>query len=276
MTPKPDTFVRRVVERVVAASYGATYDAIVGSFDPYQALLVEVDEFVRRAAGDRRRVDVRVLDVACGTGTVALYLFNRGYSVVGLDTVEPLVRIAQERAAVQDPARLAFHTVDPAREAFPGIGTFDVLVSMHTLYWHPDPGALLGACRRALRPGGHALFLTYSRPAHVVSTFRRIRAQQGAAAALAALRWLVPTAAFEMFRRYQPHYMSQLEFHEALSGAGFEILESRRTFLADISLLAWVRAESEPTGHASRHEHTEEVRPAFRPMLGESNSFGLA
>lgn len=276
MTKKPATFVRRAVERMVAASYGATYDAIVGSFSPYQALLVEVDDFVRRAAGDRARADVRVLDVACGTGTVALHLFNRGYSVVGLDVVEPLVRIARERGAARNTDRLTFHHADPTRDTFPGIGTFDVLVSMHTLYWHPDPDALLGACRRALRPGGHALFLTYSRPARVVSTFCRIRAHQGAAAAVGALRWLVPTAAFEMFRGYQPHYMSQLEFHEALSGAGFEILESRRTFLADISLLAWVRADSEPNGHASRHEHTEEVRRAFRPMLGESNSFGLA
>lgn len=275
MTQTAKSRVRRAVERIVAASYGATYDAIVASFGPYRALLAEIDDFVKRAARDKAPGEIRVLDVACGTGTVALHLVRRGYSVVGLDAVEPLVRIARERGAGGN-GRLTFHHADPTRDTFPGIGTFDVVVSMHTLYWHPDPYALLGACRRALRPGGHALFLTYSRPARVVSTFRRIRAQQGPAAAVVALRWLVPTAAFEMFRGYQPHYMSQLEFHDALTGAGFHILESRRTFLADISLLAWVRTESEPNRRASAHRHTGEVTRPFRPMLGESNSFGLA
>ncbi len=275
MKATAESRLRRAVERVVAASYGASYDAIVASFGPYQALLAEIDEFVERAAGHRAAGDVRVLDVACGTGTLALHLVRRGYSVVALDAVEPLVRIARERALASE-ARIEFHHADPTRDTFPGVGTFDVLVSMHTLYWHPDPYALLSACRRALRPGGHALFLTYSRPAHVIPTIRRIRARQGTRPALGALRWLVPTAAFEMFRGYQPHYMSQLEFHEALTGAGFEILESRRTFLADISLLAWVRTESEATRRASARQHTKEVTRPYRPMLGESNSFGLA
>ena len=56
-----------------------------------------------------------------------------------------------------------------------------------------------------------------------------------------ALRWLVPTALFEGCRDYEPHYMPATEFHDALTQAGFEILEAKRTFLAEISCLAWVR-----------------------------------
>ncbi len=35
--------------------------------------------------------------------------------------------------------------------------------------------------------------------------------------------------------------MQAEEFHAALTQAGFEILEAKQTFLADISCLAWVR-----------------------------------
>ena len=131
--------------------------------------------------------------------------------------------------------------LDVARDPPPGAETFDALVSMHTLYWHLAPRALLDGCRRALKPGGHAVFLTYSRPARVGRTFREVWKREGCASALRALRWLVPTALFEMLRDFEPRYLTRDEFHAALAGAGFEILESRETFLAGISLLAWVQ-----------------------------------
>ena len=144
---------------------------------------------------------------------------------------------------------LSFHHLDAATGALPGAGTFDVVVSMHTLYWHPDPRALLAACRRALRPGGHALFLTYERPAHVRRIFTDVRARRGWLDAMRSLRWLVPTALFDLFRSVQPRYLSCEQFRAALGEAGFEVLETRETFLAGISLVAWHRAaeDDEPS-----------------------------
>jgi len=114
-------------------------------------------------------------------------------------------------------------------------------VSMHTLYWHPDPVALLEGCRRALKPDGHAIFLTYDRPVRVMRTFRAVRDAQGLGAAVRALRWLLPTVAFEFFRESEHRYLSAAEFHEALRRAGFEVIESRQTFLSGLSHLAWCR-----------------------------------
>lgn len=245
MPPRERSCIQHSIERLIAAAYGFTYDVIVESFEPYQALLGEVRGFVERTYAGTDRASVKILDVACGTGTVALELARHGYSVVGVDVVEPLVRIARERRATV-PAKLEFEHLDVAADPVPGAGTYDVVVSMHTLYWHPNPPALLEGCRRALKPGGHAVFLTYSRPARVVRTFQEVRARQGTAAAVRALRWLVPTALFESFRDYEPHYMGQEEFHRVLAGAGFEVVEARRTFLAEISLLAWVRADELP------------------------------
>jgi 2-polyprenyl-3-methyl-5-hydroxy-6-metoxy-1,4-benzoquinol methylase len=242
----PRSFLRRSLERLVASGYGFAYDRIVEPFAPYQGLLHEVRDLVARSTGGAASKTVKVLDAACGTGTVALALARDGYQVTGVDAIEPLVRTARERGARLAGARVDFQHLDVGAQPVPGAGTYDVVVSMHTLYWHPRPAAFLEGCRRALRAGGHGIFLTYSRPAHVGPTFRELRRRHGLAAALGALRWLVPTAVFECFRDYEPHYMSPAEFHAALRDAGFEVLEARRSFLADISLLAWTRADGVP------------------------------
>ncbi|MGH7393352.1 MAG: class I SAM-dependent methyltransferase [Candidatus Rokuibacteriota bacterium] len=230
---------RRVRERLVALGYGWTYDAIVGGFPPYQRLLDEVAHLVGRALADvPDRRSRKVLDISCGTGTVAARLARDGYRVLGVDSVAHLVDVAQRRHG----ASATFRHLDVARDTVPESGTYDALVSMHTLYWHPNPHGVLEACRRLLKPGGHGVFLTYTRPARVGRTFGRIRARQGTTAALRALRWLVPTAAFETFRHYDPQYLTREEFGLALGRAGFEVLELRETFLAGLSLLAWGRA----------------------------------
>jgi len=236
--------IRAVVEHMIAVTYGITYDTVVTRFRPYETMLDEIVALVTRSApvtGSPR--SVKVLDIACGIGNVGLRLAPMGYTVVAVDSVRHLVAIAREKHHTNRGApNLSFHHLDVACDALPAAGTFDVLVSMHTLYWHPDPGALLAACRRALRPGGHAIFLTYNRPARVIQTFREVRRSQGLGAAVRALRWLVPTAAFERFRDCEPRYMSETELREALDRAGFDVLEAHRTFLAGLSHLAWVRA----------------------------------
>jgi SAM-dependent methyltransferase len=225
--------IQPALERVIAIGYGLTYDAIVRGFEPYEALIDEVVALVARGATPGAPAATRVLDVSCGIGTVATRLARRGWTVVALDAVAHLVAVAR-RHHRDSGLSLSFHHADVARDPLPTVGAFDVLVSMHTLYWHPDPAALLAACRRALKPGGHAVFLTYERPARVLRTFAEVRRQR-------ALRWLVPTALFDLFRGVDPRYLKRVEFDGALRAAGFEILERRDTFLAGISLLAWAR-----------------------------------
>lgn len=235
---------RAALEHMIAVTYGTTYDAVVTRFGPYEAMLGEIVALVTRSAPapDNPRA-VKVLDIACGIGNVGLRLAKAGYTIVGIDAVRHLIAIAREKHhGAGAPTNVTFHHLDLARGPLIGAGTFDVLVSMHTLYWHPEPEALLAACRRVLKPGGHAVFLTYDRPARVAQTFREVRATQGIGAALRALRWLLPTAIFELFRDCDHRYLSAAEFHAALDRAGFDVLEARRTFLAGLSHLAWVRA----------------------------------
>ena len=233
---------REALEHMIAVTYGVSYDAVVTHFPPYESMLEEIVALVARSVPDTTESRAtRVLDVACGIGNVSLRLAREGYSVVGIDGVRHLVEIAREKDKPRSPS-LSFQHFDIAHASLPGAGSFDVLVSMHTLYWHPDPDALLQGCRRALKPGGHAIFLTYDRPARVISTFKAVRKSQGLGAALQALRWLLPTVAFEFFRESEHRYLGAAELHETLRRAGFEILESRQTFLSGLSHLAWCRA----------------------------------
>jgi SAM-dependent methyltransferase len=241
-----DTAVRHVgkpplLERLIALGYGLTYDAIVRGFAPYEALVDEIGALVERGAKPGGRGATTVLDIACGTGTVAARLARRGWTLVGVDAIDHLVGVARRRHRSSG-LSLSFHHADLASDAIPAAGSFDVLVSMHTLYWHPDPDALLAACRRALKPGGYAVFLTYERPARVLRTFRDVRQQRGWLEAARSLRWLIPTALFDLFRGVSPRYLSREQFDAALHDAGFEVLERRRTFLGGISLLAWTRS----------------------------------
>jgi 2-polyprenyl-3-methyl-5-hydroxy-6-metoxy-1,4-benzoquinol methylase len=233
---------REALEHMIAVTYGVTYDAVVTHFPPYEAMLEEIVAFVARSVPDATTPRAtRVLDVACGIGNVSLRLAQEGYSVVGIDGVKHLVEIAREKSSPRG-SNLTFQHFDIARDGVPGAGSFDVLVSMHTLYWHPNPTALLDACRRALRPGGHAIFLTYERPAGL-QTFREVRAAEGLGAAVRSLRWLLPTMTFEFFRESEHRYLSAPEFHETLGCAGFEVLEARQTFLSGLSRLAWCRSK---------------------------------
>ena len=233
---------RDALEHMIAVTYGVTYDAVVTHFPAYEAMLEEIVAFVARSVPDAHAPRAtRVLDVVCGIGNVSLRLAKEGYTVVGIDGVKHLVEIAREKSSLRG-TNVTFQHFDIARGNVPGAGTFDVLVSMHTLYWHPDPIALLDSCRRALRPGGHAIFLTYERPAGL-TTFLEVRASEGLGPAFRALRWLLPTMAFEFFRESEHRYLSAAEFHSTLDRAGFEVLEARQTFLSGLSRLAWCRAK---------------------------------
>jgi 2-polyprenyl-3-methyl-5-hydroxy-6-metoxy-1,4-benzoquinol methylase len=234
---------RSALEWGIALGYGHAYDGIVTTFRPHQTLMDDIAGYVARSLPpnvDRR--SVRIADVACGTGTLAFRLARDGYRVIGFDSVENLVDVARRQQRRLEVPNVAFHAVDiGGEERGEWSGAFDIAVSLHTLYWHPAPTRLLAGTRRLLKPRAHAVVLNYARPARVVPTFAQLWAQEGLGPAMDALRWLVPTALFEGLRDFRPHYTEREELRAVLAQAGFHILEAKRAFLADISLLAWLR-----------------------------------
>jgi len=96
------------VERLIALGYGLTYDAVVRGFPPYEALLAEVAGLVARAATPGPPAATRVLDVSCGTGTLAARLAREGWTVVGVDSVAHLVEVGR-RYHSDSGLSLSFH-----------------------------------------------------------------------------------------------------------------------------------------------------------------------
>ncbi len=247
--PAVSAFVRGVrwgVDRALSVSYGVVYDYIFERFAPYRALKREVLGVFERLEPDpaaRRRV--RILDIGCGPGNWSLALAEAGFSTVGVDAYGVLIELAREKRRAKHLPNLSFQEADLARGSGFAAGSFDHVVNVHSLYVHPAPERLLAEAHRLLKPGGHAVFVNFSRRVPLTATFDHIRRRDGLLAALRCLLWVFPNSVFEATRRKTgPHYWSAAEFAGRVEGAGFTVLAVRPTFFDDASLLVWAKKET--------------------------------
>jgi SAM-dependent methyltransferase len=237
--------VRWGVDRMLSVGYGLVYDYIYEQFRPYQQLQAEVLELVTAGvrAGTLNR-DVHVLDIGCGPGNFTFVLAEAGFNAVGLESYAALVELAREKRRAKRLANLTFRHGDLADGAGIREASFDGLVSIHSLYVHPEPQTLLKEAYRILKPGGHAIFVNHTRQVAQWSTFREIKRRDGIRPALSSLLWLVPNSIFEVARRrIGPHYWDETRFSANLRAAGFSVLQARRTFVNGASLLMWARRD---------------------------------
>ncbi|GAA4350500.1 class I SAM-dependent methyltransferase [Angustibacter luteus] len=103
---------------------------------------------------------LRVADLGCGTGSLAVLMAARGHHVHGLD-VSP-VMVEQARAKAQDAglsAEGATFAVGDA--AFPDLpaGAFDVVLCRHVLWALPDARAVVSRWTDLLAPGGRLVLV---------------------------------------------------------------------------------------------------------------------
>ena len=95
----------------------------------------------------------RVLDVGCGDGRTIVALQRAGWACVGIDP-DPASIAAAEAAGAVDVRVGTIDGIDaPA-------GSFDAIVSIHSLEHVPDPGSMVAAAWSLLRPGGTLSIVT--------------------------------------------------------------------------------------------------------------------
>ncbi len=146
-SPRSPTFVR-----FCEALYGK-YLCQAGFSD-----MAQLDAMLRALdLGDRSRA----LDLGCGIGMVAEYFSDvSGAHVSGMDYIPEAIAQAQERTAAKR-HRLSFHVGNLDNLPFPP-GSFDVLMSIDTLYMPNDLDSTLAQMRGLLAPGGRmAIFYTH-------------------------------------------------------------------------------------------------------------------
>jgi len=93
-----------------------------------------------------------VLDVACGTGNLAIPLARQGAVVTGVDIAPNLVEQARERAAAEG-LNATFDEGDAEQLPYKP-ASFDAVVSMFGAMFAPRPALVASELARVLRPGG--------------------------------------------------------------------------------------------------------------------------
>lgn len=107
---------------------------------------------------------VRVLDVASGTGDLALML-KRHYpeaEVTGVDFAEPMLEVARVKAEKRRVA-VEFAVADGTALPYED-GTFDAVTIAYGLRNFEDPGKGLAEFHRVLKPGGRLAILEFPPP----------------------------------------------------------------------------------------------------------------
>lgn len=97
----------------------------------------------------------RLLDLASGTGEIALLCHDLGYRVTGLDWAEPMLDRARAKAAMAG-APVTFLQADAERTMLPS-GSQEVIVTRHLVWTLVDPAAAFADWFRVLAPGGRLL-----------------------------------------------------------------------------------------------------------------------
>jgi ubiquinone/menaquinone biosynthesis C-methylase UbiE len=109
----------------------------------------EGKEFIKRLNIPK---GAKVLDVACGTGTLAIPAARAGADVTGLDIVADLIRQAKERASAEN-LNMRFDVGDA--EALPyNDNEFDYVVTMFGAMFAPRPDVTASELIRVCKPGG--------------------------------------------------------------------------------------------------------------------------
>jgi demethylmenaquinone methyltransferase/2-methoxy-6-polyprenyl-1,4-benzoquinol methylase len=138
------------------------------TYDRYARLLsLGQDPRWRRFLVSRLDVgpDARVLDVATGTGAVALELVQRyGCSVVGIDRSREMLAVAHRRVAAHELAAKV-ELLEGRAETLPfADASFDALTVTYLLRYVDDPAATIRELVRVVRPGGTVALLEFGVP----------------------------------------------------------------------------------------------------------------
>ncbi|MDF1820556.1 MAG: bifunctional 2-polyprenyl-6-hydroxyphenol methylase/3-demethylubiquinol 3-O-methyltransferase UbiG [Alcanivoracaceae bacterium] len=104
----------------------------------------------------------QVVDIGCGGGLLSEGMARMGATVTGIDMGEAPLAVARlhaEKSGVQ--VEYLHSTAEHLADQRPA--GYDVVTCLEMLEHVPDPGAVIAACARLVKPGGQVFFSTINR-----------------------------------------------------------------------------------------------------------------
>src|SRR5215472_18691389 len=120
------------------------------------SIAVMHDDLVRRLD---HRPGERWVDLACGTGAVAMRAARLGAEVTGLDFSDVMIETARRRAA-EEGLPISYEVGDVENLPYPD-ASFDVAASSVGIFLAPDHEATARELARIVKPGGRLGFTAW-------------------------------------------------------------------------------------------------------------------
>ena len=104
----------------------------------------------------------QVCDVGCGGGILAESIAKKGATVTGIDLSEKALKVA-DLHRLESGIKVRYELISAEELAAREAGQYDVVTCMEMLEHVPDPAAIVQACAKLVKPGGHIFFSTLNR-----------------------------------------------------------------------------------------------------------------
>ena len=132
--------------------YAGLYDAEVLRFSG------KAYEEMYKKMGDAFTPDMRVLEIATGTGLISIHVAKYVHSIEATDYSPKMIAVAQKK---KSPDNVRFSVEDGTNLSYAD-NSFDAVIISNALHIMPDPDAVLDNIRRVLKPGGLLIAPTFS------------------------------------------------------------------------------------------------------------------
>ncbi len=106
--------------------------------------------------------NMRIVDVGCGGGILTEGLAKKGADMLGIDLSEDLIDIA-DLHSLESGVKTNYKKISAEALAEAEPASFDHVVCMEMLEHVPEPGSVIAACAKMVKPGGYVFFSTLNR-----------------------------------------------------------------------------------------------------------------
>jgi ubiquinone/menaquinone biosynthesis C-methylase UbiE len=113
---------------------------------------------------------MKVLDVACGSGNLAIVAAQKGADVTGIDIADNLIESAKERAKAEG-LNITFEVGDAEALPYPD-NSFDVVMTMFGAMFAPRPDVTASELIRVCKPGGRIAMANWTPEGHAGQMFK--------------------------------------------------------------------------------------------------------